>query len=129
MHTILRKRAITSYFHAAIASDSRWTETCTTDALDAFNQNGGKQLLAKWVNWGEPKSLFWDHPRLLRKVTRPTLVMWGASNPWIPYDQIERLGRHVEDNKIIALSGCSHFPSIDNLQRAGREVSAFLGLI
>ena len=128
MNGVLRERSIRAYFRAAGSSPSPSLEAVASSALEAFDESDGSRLLNHWVHWGEPKATFWDHPRLLRKVTRPTLVIWGSDNPWIHFNQIERLGRHVEDIKTVALAGCGHFPSMDNPARVGREVAGFLGI-
>ena len=128
MHGILRGRAVKSYFRAACAGTPRSADACAAAALRTFGTPEGRRLLQRWIHWGEPNALFWDHPRLLRNVSIPNLVIWGGANPWIHFSQIERLGRHLEDVKIVALTDCGHFPSMDNPERVGREVSGFLGL-
>ena len=128
MNGILLGRAVKSYFRKAGAATPPAADACAAAALDTFRPPEGRRLLRRWIQWGEPNALFWDHPRMLRNVASPTLVVWGGSNPWIHFSQIERLGRHLEDIRIVALTGCGHFPSMDNPARVGREVSGFLGL-
>lgn len=128
MNGILFGQAVRSYFRKASVGASRDADACAVAALDTYGPPEGRRLLRRWIHWGEPNALFWDHPRMLRNVASPTLVVWGGANPWVHFSQIERLGRHVEDIKIVALTGCGHFPSMDNPERVGREVAGFLGL-
>ncbi|MXZ25564.1 MAG: alpha/beta hydrolase [Caldilineaceae bacterium SB0665_bin_21] len=129
MNGILFGQTVKSYFRKASADASPTADACAVAALATYGPPEGRRLLRRWIHWGEPNALFWDHPRMLRNVASPTLVVWGGANPWVHFSQIERLGRHVEDIKIVALTGCGHFPSIDNPERVGREVAGFLGLV
>ncbi len=79
-----------------------------------------------WLHWGQPDSLFWDHPQMIRHVRSPALVFYGDANPYVHYSQAERLGRHLAEARVIILPDCGHFPTLDQQQRVIREVPYFL---
>ena len=94
----------------------------------AFGPPAGKVMLKQWVHWGHPQLLFWDHPQMLRGIDTPSLVLYGETNPYIHYSQVERLGRHLdrERTRIVYLAKCGHFPSLEAPERTGREMGQFL---
>ncbi len=95
-------------------------------AYAAFRTAHGRTCLKHWIHWGQPHSLFWDHPQMIRNVRQPSLLLYGEANPYIHYSQVERLGRHLEPSRVVLLSNCSHFPTLDQTTRVSQEVSRFL---
>lgn len=95
-------------------------------ALKAFQGDAGRTCLEQWIHWGHPQYLFWDHPRMLRSIRNPVLIVYGDSNPFVHYSQVERLGHHLENTQIAYLSNCGHFPSLDMPARVRQTIVQFL---
>ncbi len=95
-------------------------------AFSTFQALATRPAFRRWLHWGQPSSLFWEHPQMLRYIRQPSLILYGDSNPYVHYSQVERLGRHLEESQVIILPDCGHFPSLDQRERIIREVPYFL---
>ncbi len=95
-------------------------------ARGTFQARTAKSCFHRWLHWGQPDSLFWDHPEMIRRIRQASLVVYGDSNPYVHYSQVERLGRHLENAQVLILPDCGHFPTLDQSQRVLREVPGFL---
>ena len=124
MSGALFPRALQRYFDrgAVRPADAR---PIYAAALQAFRTDAGRRCLGRWIRWGQPHHLFWDHPRMLRALRQPSLVFYGDANPFIHYSQAERLGHHLEDVRVVYLPGCGHFPTLEMPERVRQETVAF----
>jgi pimeloyl-ACP methyl ester carboxylesterase len=64
------------------------------------------------------------HP--LRKLDRPTLVVWGAEDAYIPWEQAERQRESFPSARIEMLEGLGHWPFHEDPARVSEVVIPFL---
>ena len=119
------------HFYSRGARHAPDLQTAVNGASQAFGSVAGRAALPHWIRWGHPQLLFWDHPQMLRGIGTPNLILYGDDNPYIHYSQVERLGHHLdkEQTRIVYLSRCGHFPSLEVPERAGHEIGQFLTVV
>jgi pimeloyl-ACP methyl ester carboxylesterase len=62
----------------------------------------------------------------LAELDAPTLVLWGANDPFAPVAGAHRFAREIPRAEVVVLEGAGHFVYADEPERCGREVAAFL---
>jgi pimeloyl-ACP methyl ester carboxylesterase len=65
-----------------------------------------------------------DH---LRRVTAPTLLVWGDHDDSVPLSQAKRMERLIPDAGLVVFEGAGHFAYLDEPQRFCHVVRHFLG--
>ncbi len=63
----------------------------------------------------------------LRRVTAPTLLLWGASDRMVPAAHAADYARQLPDSRTVVLPGLGHVPMEEDPARALAPVTAFLG--
>lgn len=61
-----------------------------------------------------PASGFARMRTLFRELDRPTLVLWGERDPFIPLEQAELQRESFPSAEVVVLEGSGHWPLIDN---------------
>jgi pimeloyl-ACP methyl ester carboxylesterase len=56
----------------------------------------------------------------------PTLILWGADDPFAPIAGAHRLQREIPHAKLVIVEGAGHFVYADEPQRCARQVAEFL---
>lgn len=56
----------------------------------------------------------------------PTLLMWGAEDPWIPPSVGERFKRDIRGSELIVYPGLGHMPMEEDPERTARDALGFL---
>jgi haloalkane dehalogenase len=56
----------------------------------------------------------------------PTLLLWGADDPFAPVAGAHRFQREIPDAQLVIVEGAGHFVYADEPQRCAREVAEFL---
>ncbi len=59
----------------------------------------------------------------------PTLVLWGARDPWIPVESGRRFAQDIAGARLVVFDGLGHFPHQEDPVRTVSEVRQFLGLV
>jgi pimeloyl-ACP methyl ester carboxylesterase len=67
-----------------------------------------------------------EQAAVLRKRSRPALVIWGERDPFIPSDQAERQRQAFPDARIEIFPDSGHWPFVDNAERTRDLVVPFL---
>jgi pimeloyl-ACP methyl ester carboxylesterase len=62
----------------------------------------------------------------LRPLDRPTLVIWGRHDPYLPVALAERQREAFPSARVEVLDGSGHWPFADDPQRTERLVLSFL---
>jgi pimeloyl-ACP methyl ester carboxylesterase len=62
---------------------------------------------------------------VLPRITVPTCVRWGALDPILKAEWMDRLGEHFTDLDAAVLDGVGHFPHREAPDRAASEIQTF----
>ncbi len=62
----------------------------------------------------------------LAQVGAPTLILWGADDPFAPVAGAKRFEREIPGAKLVALDGVGHFVFDEEPERCAKEVVDFL---
>ena len=57
----------------------------------------------------------------------PTLLLWGADDPFAPLAGAHRFEREIPGSKLVAIEGAGHFVIDEERERCVEEIVAFLG--
>jgi pimeloyl-ACP methyl ester carboxylesterase len=60
------------------------------------------------------------------RITVPTRIRWGALDPVLKVEWIDRLDEHFADLDAAPLAGLGHFPHREDPDRAAAEIAAWL---
>jgi len=66
----------------------------------------------------------WEHE--YRKVTQPTLLLWGREDLVTPLHIGERLSKELPRARLVAYPKCGHFPMLEAMWSSNAELFAFL---
>jgi pimeloyl-ACP methyl ester carboxylesterase len=67
-----------------------------------------------------------DISPLLPRITAPTLVLTGDSDPIVPPAQSHRIAEKVPHADLVVLKGAGHFPSVESPAEYQQVVSEWL---
>jgi pimeloyl-ACP methyl ester carboxylesterase len=73
-----------------------------------------------------PKPMLDRLARVLAPLDVPSLVVWGAHDPYIPLRCAERVRLLFPSTRFVYFDDSGHWPFIDNPERAEREIVAFM---
>ena len=62
-----------------------------------------------------------------RKITKPTLLLWGREDAVTAVTYGERLVRDLKDARLVVYPRCGHFPMIEAAAQSTRDLVAFVG--
>ena len=62
----------------------------------------------------------------LRELRVPTLIMWGAKDPWLPLAHGERLREEIRDSRLVVYPELGHLPMEEDPSTTARDAAAFL---
>lgn len=62
----------------------------------------------------------------LGAVSAPTLILWGADDPWIPLSAGESLADALPNDQLISYPQVGHLPMEENVEGFNRDLIAFL---
>jgi pimeloyl-ACP methyl ester carboxylesterase len=63
----------------------------------------------------------------VKKITAPTLVLWGRNDPVIPVHVADELAKDIPKARKVVLDGCGHRPQVECSAAFNQAVRAFLG--
>jgi len=64
--------------------------------------------------------------RRFKRVRCPTLILWGAQDPWIPVENAHRFGADIPDARVVVLDRCGHAPQEERPAEVVPLLRAFL---
>jgi pimeloyl-ACP methyl ester carboxylesterase len=73
-----------------------------------------------------PPGLLVQYADAFRKLDPPTLVIWGAHDPYVPVEYAEQQGRYFPHADVHVLEDSGHWPYADNPERVAGLVVPFL---
>ena len=62
----------------------------------------------------------------LKSIETPTLLIWGAKDNWIPLDNGKRMGRVMQNSKLVVLENSGHVPMEENPDESLTILKSFL---
>jgi pimeloyl-ACP methyl ester carboxylesterase len=77
-------------------------------------------------------SLFGSRPKIrireqdLRRVRRPTLLIWGSSDPFGSVEDGQEIASYIEGSRFAALDGAGHLPWLDEPALCAEKIREFL---
>ncbi|MCZ6719941.1 MAG: alpha/beta hydrolase [Proteobacteria bacterium] len=61
-----------------------------------------------------------------KNITAPTLVLWGARDPWQTIADGEQLANEIPNARLMRLEDCSHWLQQDDPKAYAEAIAAFL---
>ncbi len=62
----------------------------------------------------------------LKKISAPTLIVWGENDPVIPIKYADDFVSSIKDCRIVTMDNCGHTPYVDDPKRFSKLVLDFL---
>ena len=98
------------------------------DALASWvSGRRGSSSLLRTLRWGFPRQSFRAYPEVLRGLDRPTLVIHGRQDPWIPLEHADRLAQDIPDCRLEWVEDGGHFLPIDTPEQVAELLADFHG--
>lgn len=63
----------------------------------------------------------------IKKIKKPSLIIWGKQDKWIPVSDAYKFQKAIKDSKIVILENCGHAPQEEKPEEVLRHIKAFLG--
>lgn len=103
----LPRALIRLYLQALFADRRRVTEA----AVEAYARTASTPHYLR-VQLAQLRGLFsWSPGDRIRSLRAPTLVVWGARDPFLPLPLGERFARSLPGARFVAIPGCGHAPA------------------
>jgi pimeloyl-ACP methyl ester carboxylesterase len=106
------------------ADPTRITDTLVDRYFELTLRDGNRRALGERLRqkvWGA------DAARVAT-VTQPTLVLWGAEDPMIPWSVGQAFAQQIAGSRLVRLDGLGHVPQEEDPVRSFEPVRGFLGL-
>ncbi|MCU0620495.1 MAG: alpha/beta hydrolase [Gemmatimonadales bacterium] len=114
-------------FHRALAhGNPRGLPAAFVDRMYDHMDGGMKRAVRKLYRATEPAKNAERFRAALRPLDRPTLVVWGAADPYISADYAERQRETFPSAQVHLLADSGHWPFADNPERVAELVVPFL---
>jgi pimeloyl-ACP methyl ester carboxylesterase len=81
----------------------------------AMARAGGPARFARQHDAAADRFDHWDD---LRRITAPTLLLWGADDRFVPVAVGKRIAEAMPHARFAALPGCRHFPTLEQPEAA-----------
>lgn len=121
--SITNKSMLEANLKDVMVDDSLVTDALVTRYFDLLMREGNrKATLARLRAPRDNPDAWQDIP----KITAPTLVIWGAEDPWIPLADGQRFAKEIGGAKLVVYDGIGHIPQEEKPAESAAEVDAFL---
>ena len=68
-----------------------------------------------------------NHENNLKTIERPTLILWGEDDTFLPLSLGDRIHKDITGSKMERIPNCGHFVPEDQPERATKTIVEFLG--
>jgi pimeloyl-ACP methyl ester carboxylesterase len=85
----------------------------------------GRSLLATVRNLQLPESMA-EIESGFRTWTKPTLILWGKKDPWLPFALAENLASNLQNAQLVQLEEAAHYPQEHWSEKVGDAIQGFL---
>ena len=65
-------------------------------------------------------------PELVAQIRKPTLILWGREDAWIPVAHADRFQAAIPDSRKLVFEGCGHVPQEERAGETGQRIAEFL---
>ncbi len=65
-------------------------------------------------------------PELVKEIRKPTLILWGREDAWIPMAQADRFEASIPGSRKVIFERCGHVPQEEHPQETARRIAEFL---
>lgn len=65
-------------------------------------------------------------PELAKEIRKPTLILWGREDAWIPVAHADRFEASIPGSRKVILERCGHVPQEEHPQETARRIAEFL---
>jgi pimeloyl-ACP methyl ester carboxylesterase len=114
---LLRMNLAPAYANANTMTDER-----STRYHELMRSPGSREALLSRVR----QTILVDPVPLLKRITAPTLLLWGKEDHFIPFANSQDYTKAIPVNRLIALEGVGHVPHEEDTDRALIPVRDFL---
>ena len=63
----------------------------------------------------------------VKKITCPTLIIWGTEDMEVPVERAYELESLIKDSGVVVYEGCTHYAYIERLGQTINVLRSFLG--
>ena len=63
----------------------------------------------------------------VKKITSPTIIIWGTLDEAVPLERAYELSKLISDSAVIEYEGCSHYAYLENLSQTISILESFIG--
>jgi pimeloyl-ACP methyl ester carboxylesterase len=123
LFAMTREETIAALFHDPVVGEKVFPPD---PDIDVLVQDYKDKTAFATVAW----SPFMCDPKLerrLRRITAPTLVLWGAEDRVVPVAHGERYAALIPDARLTVLPGCGHAALVEKTEPAVAAIVKFLG--
>jgi pimeloyl-ACP methyl ester carboxylesterase len=123
LFAMTREETIAALFHDASVGERVFPPD---PEIDVLVQDYKDKTAFATVAW----SPFMCNPKLerrLRRISAPTLVLWGADDRVVPVKHGERYAELISDATLAVLPGCGHAALVEQTEQAVAAIVEFLG--
>ena len=107
--------------------ETRNAATFTADDMRRYEQAFRKPgAVTAALNYYRALPLDLLRPGARRRVTAPTLLLWGRRDPFLRPGLAEALNRHVPHAEVVMLDGAGHWAMLDDPALVSSHISRFL---
>jgi pimeloyl-ACP methyl ester carboxylesterase len=104
--------------------DAKVTDERARAYFDAFRVNGAGRAAKKTIVNIAASSLRDD----IKKITAPTLIIWGENDELIPPEIAEDFHRDIKGSKLVVIPNCGHLPEEEKPEAFVAAVLEFMGV-
>ena len=102
-------------------NQSKVTEEVIDRYFELFNRQGNPEAFLMLVN-----ARYKDNSRQLKKLTVPTLILWGKEDRWLPVENAYRFHESIPENDLIIYDYVGHLPMEEIPEDTCQDVISFL---
>jgi haloalkane dehalogenase len=114
-------------FAAVLAQMSGgFTEEAVDEYWKAFADDDRRQAHLELYRSGDFAGIIGPHDGALARLGVPTLILWGADDPFASVAGAHRFHREIPGSKLVVIEGAGHFLVADAPDRVAEEIAGFL---
>ena len=121
MKIAARRDLIELFLHQVYFHQEKITEKLVDRYFDLFTRPGNQEAFYALVN-----QRFKDNTHYLRRITQPTLVMWGEQDKWLPVENAHRFLNLIPHSEGIIYQNAGHIPMEEIPSQTAVDAIAFL---
>ena len=122
MRFVLPKALLRMNLAAAYAEPGFLTETLTTRYHELMLAPGARTAMLARME----QTVLVDPLPLLKRITAPTLIVWGERDAMIPYANSADYAGAIAGAKLVPIAGAGHLPHEEAAAATAAAIAAFL---